>query len=457
MEQIDRTRVKELTSTEAETFQARTRESLGIAQRAVEVLPLGVPSSVFALSPYPLTVTQGRGAEIWDVDGNNYVDYGNGYGTEVFGHAHPLITEAIHRRAADGVHFGALSEEAVEWGELMCRRFGLNWIRFSPSGTEATLDALRLARALTGRKLIAKIEGAYHGSHPWVMASTQPGLEDGRAGLDDAPLPVAFGEGVDDDVLASLRILPFNDFGVAERVLASGEIAALIVEPILFNVGAIFPAPGYLAHLRELCTTYGTQLIFDEVKTGVSVSYDGAAGLFGVQPDLKTFGKGIGGGLGVGAIGGMDEDGYLAIESWRAPHLGTFAGNPLSAAAGIASLRDVMTPQAHDQLEQHRLDLANGLDAVIGEHQLPAYVTGAGAKNCVVWADPDLGRLRNYRDYARRFDGEMGYLAWIWMANRGVWLTPGRDEQTTHSIQHGDGQLTRFVEAFAGLGAALRS
>lgn len=442
---------------EAETFQARTPKSLEMAERAVEVLPLGVPSSVFALSPYPLTVTHGKGAKIWDMDGNGYVDYGNGYGTEVFGHANPVITDAIQARAAQGVHFGALSEEAVEWAELMCRRFGLNWIRFSPSGTEATMDALRLARALTGRRIIAKVEGAYHGSHPWVMVSTQPDLTDGRAGSDEAPRPVDFGLGIGPDILGSVEVLPFNDLESAEQLLATEEVAALIVEPILFNVGAIFPEPGYLPGLRELCTRYDTQLIFDEVKTGVSVSYGGAAELFGVQPDLKTFGKGIGGGLGVGAIGGMDEEGYLAIESWRAPHLGTFAGNPLVAAAGVASLRDVMTPAAHRRLEQHRLHLANGLEAVVDEHQLPAYVTGAGAKNCVVWADPDLGRLRNYRDYARRFDGEMGYLAWIWMANRGVWMTPGRDEQTTHSIMHGPEEIERFVSAFAELGAALRA
>ena len=176
-----------------------------------------------------------------------------------------------------------------------------------------------------------------------------------------------------------------------------------------------------------------------------------------MRPDLKALGKGIGGGLAAGAIGGHASWGYELIESWEVPQLSTFAANPLTAAAGAVALRDVLTPQAYEGLEAHRQLLVAGLERVIAEHDLPAYVIGVGAKNCLVWADPAEGQLRNFRDYSRRFDGEAGDLAWFWLVARGVLLAPGADEQTTHSVAHGTKEAEVLVDAFAELGEALRA
>jgi len=448
--QVDAEQIKELISSEVEHFQQQTPRSLELAQRAVEVLPLAVPSSVFAMSPYPIFMSEGEGAYLTDVDGNHYVDYGNGYGTSVFGHANPIVTEAIQHQAGLGSHFGTASEPATEWAELICRRYRLNWVRFSPSGTEATMDALRLARALTDREKVAKLEGGYHGSHLHALVSTNMEIDAG-AGPDSHPVSRPFGKGITQNILDEVVVLPFNDLEAAAEALEGETIAGLIIEPIMFNVGAIFPQDGYLEGLRELCSRTGTQLIFDEVKTGATVAYGGAEELFGVKPDLKTLGKGIGGGLSVGAIGGAAADGYDAITSWDLPHLGTFAGNRLTAAAGLAALRDVLTPQAYRQMEDHRLYLTQGLEAVIDEYHLPAYVVGAGAKSCIVWVDPVGGPLTDFRDYKRRFDASLAQLSWFWLVGRGIWLPAGHDEQTTHSVAHGNIEADRYIEVFREL------
>jgi glutamate-1-semialdehyde 2,1-aminomutase len=452
----DRELIARLTERERQRFTERTPISLQVARRAVEVMPLGVPTNVSALEPYPLVIAEGAGAYVCDVDGNRYCDYANGFGTSVFGHANTLISEAIAKQAARGTHFGALTMPTLAWAEELCFRYELDWVRFASSGTEATMDAIRLARALSGRELIAKIEGGYHGSHPEAMVSTNMEL-DASAGSDDRrPKPRLWGRGLPHRLLDDVAVLPFNDLGAAEELLQRGQTAAILIEPILFNVGAVFPEPGYLEGLRELCDTHGTLLIFDETKTAATVAFGGATELFGVEPDLKTLGKGIGGGLAVGAIGGRDERGYRLIESGQFPQLGTFPGNPLVAAAGHAALCEILTPAAYDGLEAHRAYLTEKLERVIAEHDLPAYVIGAGAKACIVWADPAAGPLRDYRDYRRRFDFEAGCLAWLYLVNEGILLAPGQDEQLTFSVAHGPEEAELLAGAFAELAAELR-
>ena len=372
----------------------------------------------------------------------------------MFGHAHPQITAAIAEQAARGTHFGALTDPIVELAGHLCERFGLDWIRFSASGTEATLDALRLARAKTGRSRIAKIEGGYHGSHDYALVSNNSVFIDEHTGPDDAPASRPVGEGITQRVLDDVTVLPFNDLDAARRALAAGDIAALIVEPILFNVGTIWPRDGYLQGLRELCDTHGTLLIFDEVKSGATVAWAGAEQLFGVTPHIKCIAKGIGGGLPVGAFGDTDGSCFELIESWRVPHLGTFAGNPLTAAAGVAAMKHVMTPHAYQTLQAHNDALSGDLRAVIEEFDLPAYVIGAGAKGCVVWVDGEP--LSDFRDYQRRFQFELGELAWLYLINRGVFLAPGQDEQWTHSVSHGENERARFAGAFRALARELR-
>lgn len=451
---IDPELVARLTEREVELLTQRTPRSLELCRRAVNVMPLGVPNGVYSGDPYPIFMRSGRGADLEDVDGNRYVDYGGGFGTTVFGHAHPLILDALHTRASRGTHFGTVTEEVIPWAEEICGRFGLDWVRFSNSGTEATMDALRLARAHTGRQVIAKIEGGYHGSHPHALVSNNSVFADEHTGSDEDPVGYPAGLGVSATTVADTIVLPFNNLQAAERALSGETVAALIVEPIMFNVGTVWPEPGYLAGLRELCDTYGTLLIFDEVKSGATVAYGGAEDLFGVKPHVKCLAKGIGGGAPVGAFGDTDGRLFSLIESWDVPHLGTFSGNPMTAAMGLAALTDVLTPASYVGLQQHGDALASDLRAVIATYDLPAYVTNAGAKGCVVWAAG--APLRDFRDYQRRFDFAVGELAWFYMVNRGVWLTPGQDEQWTHSVAHGDAERRLFVDVFEQLARELR-
>jgi glutamate-1-semialdehyde 2,1-aminomutase len=438
--------VKELLEREVELLQERTPQALLLAREGGRTMPMGVPTSVYSLSPYPIPLLEASGAEVRDADGHSYIDYALGFGVSVWGHARPEITEALKKRAAKGLHTGALSEEVVRWADLLVERFSGDWIRFSNSGTEATMDALRLARARTGRTRVAKIDGAYHGSHEVALVNAN--YPQGPPGWRP------WGLGVSPRLADEVAVLAFNDLSQAEAVLQDGDIAGLIIEPILFNVGAIWPEAEYLQGLRDLCSQYGTVLIFDETKTGHTVAWGGAEELFGVKPDIKTVGKGIGGGLPCGAIIGTEAWGYDLLDTGKLPHLGTFSGNPAVAAAGVAAL-EILDRDSYRQLEEHRLELHQGIEGVIEEFSLPAYSIGAGAKNCLVWADPAEGRLRDYRDYLERFDGRMANLLWYWMVNRGIWLAQGQDEQTTHSLAHTPRDAQAFVSVFRELIKAL--
>lgn len=448
---------------ELELFLERTPRSMEIGHQATSTMPGGVPTGVSALDPYPLVIGRGEGSRLYDVDRNEYIDYANGFGTSVFGHANPLIVSAIQKQAELGTHYGTLTEIAYEWSVEICRRFSFDWVRFVASGTEATMDAIRLARARTGREKIIKIEGAYHGTHPEALVSPNLSLDpeyDGDPGDDLAPNSRPFGKGVTQKVLNDVVIVPFNNIEVVDALLSAGDIAAVITEPILFNVGTIFPKDDYLAKLRSVCHEHGSLLIFDETKTGASVAFGGAEELFGVQPDIKTLGKGVGGGLPVGVVGETTDASYEAVRDFEVPLLGTFSGNPLAAAAGKTALQDVLTLSAYKDLQDHHNFIVDGLNKVIEEYDLPAYTIGAGAKTCIVWVDREedpRGTLRDFRDYQRRFDFTTGHYAWLFFVNRGIFLTPGQDEQLTHSVAHGETEGKRLIEVFRELAEEIRS
>jgi glutamate-1-semialdehyde 2,1-aminomutase len=421
---------------EVDLLKEKTPQSEKLFLRAIEPMPRGVPTGVYGLAPYPIIMEKGHGAHVFDIDNNRYIDYANGFGVSVWGHANATITKAIAERNQDGIHFGTLSEEMIRWAEMLRARFSLDWLRISNSGTEATMDAIRLARAYTGRDRVAKISGAYHGTHDIALISSNYPKPEGdeRVRL--------LGSGIPQSTIRDVAVLQFNDLHEAREVLRKGDVACIIIEPILFNVGAIFPEEGYLSGLRELCDETGTVLIFDETKTGMTVAYGGAETLFGVTPDIKTSGKGIGGGLACGLIGGSKTWGYDMIQEGKMSHLGTFPGNPLLAAAGIASL-EVMDHEAYRLLEEHRLLLQEGIEEIISEFSLPAYSIGAGGKNCLVWSEK---RLTNYDEYIKNFHSEEAFLLWFYMVNRGIWLAQGQDEQTTHSIDHGEREAAVFLE-----------
>jgi glutamate-1-semialdehyde 2,1-aminomutase len=441
---VDRARILELTERERRRLLDRTTGSQDAFARAVAVMPRGVPSSFQAADPRPIYLSHGEGSRVWDVDGNEYVDFHNGFGVMCVGHANPAIVAAVEARARRGSHFAAPTEGSIVVAEELRRRYGMPQWRFTNSGTESTMDAVHLARAATGRDLILKIEGSYHGHHDAVMVSVRPPLE--ALGARGEAGSVPFGAGHPHAVTELTRAIPFNDAEVLEAVLdeIGDRVAALIMEPAMMNITIVEPRPGYLQRVRELTAAHGVTLVFDEVKTGCTIGPGGATRRFGVQPDVVCLAKATCGGYPGGAIG-MTEELAALIASGSVRQVGTFNGNPLVMAAAEATLLEVLTDEAYAQLERSSERLCAGLDDVIARYGLPCHTIGLAAKGCVVFSRE---RLYEYRDYATKVDEELSTLAWLYHMNHGIFMTPGVDEQWTLSVAHEDADLQRYVDAF---------
>jgi len=441
-------RIEALTTVRTQLVHERTPKSREWRERSLKSLPLGVPSSFQDSPPYPIFFERGRGSRVWDVDGNEYADFHNGFGVMCVGHAHPRIVEAIAERAAIGTHFAQPVAETTLLAEEICQRFQLDQMRFTNSGTEATMDAIRLARGVTGRDKIVKIEGSYHGHHESVLVSIRPARD--NMGPREHPASVAFGKGTPADVTDLTLVVPYNDAEALDGLLAAyaGEVAALIMEPVMMNVGIIDPLPGYLAAVREVCTRHGVLLIWDEVKTGATIAHGGAEEVFGVAPDLKCFAKAVGGGLPFGAFGGRGEL-MEEVAKDGVPQLGTFNGNPLSARVGLVAMTEVLTHEAYKELNRLNDAQLAGCQRVIDAYGLPMYTTGTGAKGAVMYAPSPL---RDYREYAGfdapGVDADLSYLSWLYEVTEGVFMTPGIDEQWTLSVQHTDVDVASYVHAF---------
>src|SRR6266568_2933190 len=283
---INRKLVEEIVAREEAEFRRRTPGSQKIHQRAKASLPMGVSSSFQAIPPYPLFVDRAVGSRIWDIDGNEYVDFHLAFGSLLVGHSHPILVEALRDQLGKGSLYSLPCPDTVYLAEEMVRRFApIEQVRFCNSGTEATMDAIRLARAHAGRDKIVKIEGSYHGHHDTVMMSTKPSIE--AAGPADRPNSVPASKGIPSDVKNNIIIAPFNDAEALDRILTEyeGEVAAVITEPVLMNVGIVLPEDNYLASMREITHQHGVLLIFDEVKTGVTVAPGGITEIYQVEPD----------------------------------------------------------------------------------------------------------------------------------------------------------------------------
>ena len=442
-------RAKAIAATEMERLLQRTTASKALYERAVQSMPGGVASSFQLGDPYPIYLERGVGAEVWDVDGNEYFDFHNGFGSIAVGHANPIVAEAVEKAARSGMHFAVTVESTVALAEELCRRFDVDQVRFTNSGTESNMTAIRVARAATGRDVIAKIEGSYHGHVDFLMYSCTPGAE--QMGGRDTPAATPKSKGMPAGLEQWIRVVPFNDADAFERLLqAEGDqIAALIMEPVMMNVGIVLPQPGYLERIRELCTQYGVVLIFDEVKCGCTIAAGGARERFGVKPDLASWAKSIGGGAAIGAFGGradiMDEINHGAA------HQGTYNGNPLTVAASLATLTKVLTPDASAPSDYLGKRLASGMQRSIDEHGIPASIVDLGCKGCVTYRSEPL---TNYRDFLET-NTELYLASYPFMINRDVFMTPGDEEQWTLSVQHGDREIDRYVDAFAELCQAL--
>jgi glutamate-1-semialdehyde 2,1-aminomutase len=440
---IDRGRVAELTKRELDKLAEHTPQSRQRYERGVKVMPGGVPSSFQENDPWPVYLERGQGARVWDVDGREYVDFHNGFGVMCVGHANPTIGDAVKARHDLGTHFAAPTDGSIVVAEELVDRFGLPQWRFTNSGTESTMDAVHLARGVTGRDVILKIEGSYHGHHDAVMVSVYPPLE--ALGERDDPRSVPYGDGYPRALTELTRAVPFNDADALESALdkLDGQVAGLIMEPAMMNINIIPPVEGYLERVRELCSAHGVKLIFDEVKTGATIARGGARQRFGVEPDMITLAKAICGGYPGGAIGMTDEV-AAAVTDGRVHQYGTFNGNPLVMAAAQATLTEVLTADAYAKLERGNDWLLGRCDQIIERYGLPCYTEGLGAKGCVIFsAEP----LREYRDYLTKVDGELATLAWLYHMNNGVFMTPGVEEEWTLSIAHSEDDLQRFADA----------
>src|SRR3954454_20787887 len=439
---IDRDRVAALTARERERLVARTQRSGEYFARAKAVMPAGVPSSFQRSDPWPVYVARGRGALVWDVDGTEYIDFHNGFGVMCVGHANERIAAAVKAQMDEGTHFAAPTEGSIVVAEELKRRWGLPHWRFTNSGTESTMDAVHLVRGHTGRDVIVKIEGTYHGHHDAVMVSVKPPAD--QMGERENPAAIPYGLGYAPGTAEATRVIPFNDAEAAERALAQGDVAGLTVEPAMMNINIVRPVDGYLERLRELCTQHGVPLIFDEVKTGAAVAAGGATELFGVTPDIVCLAKAICGGLPGGAVGMTDALAEL-VESNAVRQQGTFNGNPLVMAAAQATLLEVLTPDAYAHLHGINERLMEGCDRIIAEYGLPAHTVGMGSKGCVTFSpEPN----REYREYCTKIHHALSDLAWLYHMNHGIFMTPGQDEEWTLSVAHTDEHLARYLEAF---------
>jgi len=436
-----------------EIFVSRQPASARLAASAREHLAGGVTSSWQITQPQPVWLSHGSGSKVYDADGNEYVDLHGGYGAALAGHAHPAIVRAVRMQSGRGTHFAQPTPDAIAVATELARRFGLPRWRFANSGTEATMDAIHLMRSITGRDLIIKIEGCYHGHHDSVQVSVMPSPEE--AGPASSPASVPSSSGIPKAITDLTLIATFNDLDTVARLLDAhpGRIAGMIIEPIMMNAGIIRPLRGYLASLRDLLHTHGALLTFDEVKTGLTVGPGGVTALSAVTPDIVCLAKSLGGGIAVAAIGGtapvMDhvaDGGYEMV--------GTFNGNPMAMAATRAMLCEVATEAAYKRIESLRTRAANGISEAISDYGLTAHVVTAGAKGCVVFSPVPVNDYRGFLTV----DDSLSHAHWLFQHNGGVFLPPwGKIEQWLISVQHDEADIDRLVANFRSFAKAIHS
>ncbi len=430
---------------EIATYEQRTPRSREAHQKALRTLPLGVSSNFRSYEPYPLFIRDGLGGRVHDLDGNEYLDHNLCFGALMAGHCHPAVVRAVEERLRRGTMFGMPHELERELAEEICARFPVEQVRFGNSGTEVTMHAIRQARGVTGRDRVIKMEGGYHGVHDSALVSVKPRPD--QFGEASVPHQVPASAGVPAGTVRNTLVAPFNDLAAVERRFAQypNEVAAVIVEPIMMNIGICMPEEGYLQGLRDLCTRNRALLIFDEVKTGAKLARGGACEYFQVKPDLVCLAKSIGGGFPLAAFGARKEV-MDAIAQHKVFHAGTYNTNPLVMAAGLATFREVLTPDAYEHINRLNWRLVEGYQQTINETGLCAYSIGLGANGALLlYPKP----LRNYRDWVT-IDVDLWRQYWFGMVNRGVIPQPHWwDEQWTISVAHTEADIDRHLEVFA--------
>jgi glutamate-1-semialdehyde 2,1-aminomutase len=444
-------RLDELIEEQEALLWSRQPRSRELSTRASGSLAGGVTSSWQITRPQALWISHGVGSKIVDADGIEYVDLHGGYGVGAAGHAHPAIVEAVSRRVREGTHFAQPTEDALIVSEELARRWGLPLWRFANSGTEATMDAVHLMRAITGRSLIVKVEGCYHGHHDSVQVSVYPAEDE--VGPASRPNSVPSSSGVPSAITDLTLVVQYNDLEGLELAFAEHRdaIAGMILEPVMMNAGIVTPDDGYLAALIDIVHANGALVAFDEVKTGFTVAAGGATELYGIRPDIVCLAKALGGGLPVAAIGGTAEV-MGRITDGTYEQVGTFNGNPLGMAAARAAMTEVLTPEAYRRFDTLREFIVEGCETTIADAGFPAHVVAIGAKGCVTFTTEPV---RNFRDFLT-LDERYSHCHWLFQHNGGVFLPPwGKAEQWLLSAQHSEADATLFVANFARFVAAL--
>ena len=443
---LDTNRLAILFEQQVALYQSNLRSSGVEYERALKSIPLGAHSTFQSFDPYPISIASAKGAWMTDVDGRKMLDLSMGFGSMLAGHLNPEVIAELKATLDVGTLYTAPSPDSRDAAERLCRRFGIDQIRFTNSGTESTMYAIRTARAYTGKEGVVKVEGGYHGSGDAVMVSTKPPLD--KAGPADSPNSVIGNASVPGESY----VVPFNNIAALESVFEKhySTIACFIVEPVLENIGIVLPDEGYLEAVRELCDQYKIILIFDEVKTGLTAGPQGAAQRLGVIPDLICLAKSIGGGIPLAAFGGKAEF-MKPVTDGRMPHLGTFNGHILAMAA-VRAIDKIFTPTALAKAESLNIQALTRFQEIIDTYELPAHTVGFGVKGCVTWSDTPV---RNYRDY-KATDFQIAELSFIWSLNHGIMTPPGLDEQWLISLAHDQAEIDFMVNDFSELAKTLR-
>jgi glutamate-1-semialdehyde 2,1-aminomutase len=408
--------------------------------RAMKSIPGGVNSPVrafMAVGGNPLFIEKARGSRIFDADGNSYIDYVLSWGPMILGHAHPKVVAALKKAAEKGTSYGAPTEREIELAELVLRAYpSMDKVRMVNSGTEATMSAIRVARGFTGRDKIIKFEGCYHGHADGLLVKAGSGAA--TFGLPDSP-------GVPKSYARNTITLPYNDIRAFRQTVEKAwrEIAAVIIEPVVGNIGCVLPNSGYLEALRKITKKHGIVLIFDEVMTGFRVAFGGAQARYGIRPDMTCLGKVIGGGLPVGAYGGRKEIMSLVSPEGPVYQAGTLSGNPLAMTAGVETIKELSRPGVYKSLDRKAAMLEEGLKDAAKKAGVKTRFYRAGSMFCTYFTDTDVidygsAKKADAVKFSRFFSG---------MLDRGVNLAPSQFEAGFMSLSHSERDIHATVTA----------
>ncbi|BDB99407.1 aspartate aminotransferase family protein [Saccharolobus caldissimus] len=416
-----------------DNYRKYTSRSLSLYREARSVMPYGVSSNYRYWEPYPIYLVKGKGSRVWDVDGNEYIDFNMGFGVLEVGHSHPRIVEEVRRAVEDSTILGFEYEKSVELAKIICNRYNVDMVRFSSTGTEATMHAIRIARAYTKRKKIIKFEGHYHGSHDQLLINVNPMRLESR---------VPTSPGIPEETLSNTLVADWNDYEGFERLVRvhGNDVAAVIMEPVAMNMGLIPADLDFLKGVFDLARDYGFLVIFDEVKTGGKF-YSGASGYYGLKPDLVTLGKAIAGGLPLSVVAGR-RDVLGVVGPGRVAHGGTFNANPLSVRVAIVTLRDILTEGAFYYMNSLSEELQKGYEDIADDLDIDLIVNRWGVSGTIIPAEIPP---KNYKEIVRNTDFKTYSLYFYSMLTQKI-IPMAYQEQWTISIAHTSEDIRNHIE-----------